>query len=84
MLSSSRLHAVHVITSCFGTTPGPLDTAMQVEARSRSADPSIRKFFSDQFAEGKLLSCEASCAKLMKLLLEDSYTSGAHVDVYDL
>ncbi|KAL4005246.1 hypothetical protein ACER0C_004959 [Sarotherodon galilaeus] len=65
-------------------SPGPLDTAMQVEARSRSADPSIRKLFSDQFAEGKLLSCEASCAKLMKLLLEDSYTSGAHVDVYDL
>lgn len=84
MLSSNRLHAVHDITSCFVTTPGPLDTAMQVEARSRSADPGIRKLFGDQFAEGKLMSCEASCAKLMKLLLEDSYTSGAHVDVYDL
>ncbi len=36
------------------------------------------------FAQGQLLTCEASCAKLMKLLLEDNYTSGAHIDVYDL
>ncbi|XP_029299876.1 sepiapterin reductase a isoform X2 [Cottoperca gobio] len=65
-------------------SPGPLDTDMQKVARSRTADPSIRKSFSDMFAQGQLLTCEASCAKLMKLLLEDSYTSGAHVDVYDL
>uniref|UniRef100_A0A3Q0RJV3 Sepiapterin reductase n=1 Tax=Amphilophus citrinellus TaxID=61819 RepID=A0A3Q0RJV3_AMPCI len=65
-------------------SPGPLDTAMQEEARSRTADPSIRKLFCDHFSEGKLLTCEASCAKLMKLLLEDGYASGAHVDVYDL
>lgn len=65
-------------------SPGPLDTAMQGEARSRTADPSIRKSFSDMFAQGQLLTCEASCAKLMKLLLEDSYTSGAHIDVYDV
>ncbi|KAG7263096.1 hypothetical protein CRUP_000698 [Coryphaenoides rupestris] len=30
------------------------------------------------FAEGQLLTCEASCAKLMTLLLKDEYTSGAH------
>ncbi|KAM9322171.1 sepiapterin reductase a [Pholidichthys leucotaenia] len=65
-------------------SPGPLDTAMQMEARSKTADPSIRKSFSDMFAQGQLLTCEASCAKLMKLLLEDCYTSGAHIDVYDL
>ncbi|XP_054468396.1 sepiapterin reductase a [Anoplopoma fimbria] len=65
-------------------SPGPLDTAMQALARSRTADPSIRKSFSDMFAQGQLLTCEASCAKLMKLLLEDSYTTGAHIDVFDL
>ncbi|XP_069544214.1 sepiapterin reductase a [Brachyistius frenatus] len=64
--------------------PGPLDTAMQVEARSKTADSSIRKSFLDMFAQGQLLTCEASCAKLMKLLLEDNYASGAHVDFYDL
>jgi len=57
---------------------------MQVEARSKTADPSMKKSFSDMFAQGQLLTCEASCAKLMKVLLEDSYTSGAHIDVYDV
>uniref|UniRef100_A0A3P8SX16 Sepiapterin reductase n=1 Tax=Amphiprion percula TaxID=161767 RepID=A0A3P8SX16_AMPPE len=65
-------------------SPGPLDTAMQVEARTRTADDTIRKSFVDMFDQGQLLTCEASCAKLMKLLLEDNYTSGAHIDVYDV
>lgn len=64
--------------------PGPLNTDMQMVARSKTADPSLRKSFSDMFAQGQLFTCEASCAKLMKLLLEDTYTSGAHIDVYDL
>lgn len=65
-------------------SPGPLDTAMQAEARSLTADPDIRKSYSTMFSEGQLLTCEASCAKLLKLLLEDKYTSGDHVDVYDV
>ncbi|XP_029941554.1 sepiapterin reductase a [Salarias fasciatus] len=65
-------------------SPGPLDTDMQREARSHTADPDIRKSFSDMFSEGQLLSCQASCAKLLKLLLEDAFTSGDHVDVYDV
>lgn len=65
-------------------SPGPLDTAMQMVARSKTADPNLRKSFSDMYDQGQLLTCEASCAKLMKLLLEDNYTSGAHIDVYDL
>ncbi|KAK2888641.1 sepiapterin reductase a [Channa argus] len=65
-------------------SPGPLDTDMQMLARSKTADPTIRKSFSDMFAQGQLLTCEESCAKLMKLLLEDKYTSGAHIDIYDV
>ncbi|KAL3041201.1 hypothetical protein OYC64_019414 [Pagothenia borchgrevinki] len=65
-------------------SPGPLDTEMQLVARSSTADPDLKKTFSDMFSAGQLLTCEASCAKLMKLLLEDSFTSGAHIDVFDL
>ncbi|XP_061593482.1 sepiapterin reductase-like [Cololabis saira] len=65
-------------------SPGPLDTAMQVEARSRTADPALRESFSDMFSQGQLLSCQASCGKLLKLLLDDSYASGAHIDVFDV
>lgn len=64
--------------------PGPLDTNMQLEARSKSGDAALRESFSEMFAQGQLLSCEESCSKLMKLLTEDSYTSGAHVDFYDI
>ncbi|XP_029921969.1 sepiapterin reductase a [Myripristis murdjan] len=65
-------------------SPGPLDTAMQMEARTKTADPSLRETYSAMFSQGQLLTCEASCAKLMKVLLEDDYPSGAHLDVYDV
>ncbi|MED6289929.1 hypothetical protein CHARACLAT_007986 [Characodon lateralis] len=65
-------------------SPGPLDTEMQVEARTKTADPSIKKTFSNMFAQGQLLTCEMSSAKLMKLLLDDKFTSGDHIDVFDV
>lgn len=64
--------------------PGPLDTDMQLAARSHSGDAALRRSFSEMFSQGQLLSCEESCRKLMKLLTEDSYTSGAHIDFYDI
>ena len=57
---------------------------MLMEARTKTADPSIKKSFVDMFTHGQVLTCEESCAKLMKLLLEDTYTSGAHIDIYDV
>lgn len=65
-------------------SPGPLDTEMQVEARAKTADPSIKKTFSSMFAQGQLLTCQASSSKLMKVLLDDTFTSGDHVDVFDV
>ncbi|XP_010876265.2 sepiapterin reductase a [Esox lucius] len=64
--------------------PGPLDTDMQVVARGSTADPEIRMSFLSMHSQGQLLTCEESCAKLMKVLLEDGYPSGAHLDFYDL
>ncbi|KAA0714483.1 Sepiapterin reductase [Triplophysa tibetana] len=64
--------------------PGPLDTDMQLQARRFSGDLKLRQSFSTMFSEGQLLSCEESGAKLMKLLLDDEYRSGAHVDFYEL
>ncbi|XP_030006539.1 sepiapterin reductase a [Sphaeramia orbicularis] len=64
--------------------PGPMDTHMQDEARVKTADLNVRKSFTRMAANGLLLSCEESCAKLMKLLRENTYESGAHIDVYDV
>lgn len=63
---------------------GPLDTDMHLQARTTTADPNVKKSFTDMFAQGQLLTCEESCAKMMKLLLDDKYTSGDHVDIYDV
>ncbi|KPP61797.1 hypothetical protein Z043_120062, partial [Scleropages formosus] len=64
--------------------PGPLDTEMQVQARVNTGDPNLRSTISTMQAQGQLLTCEESSAKLIKVLLEDSYQSGAHLDFYDL
>ncbi|CAG14282.1 unnamed protein product, partial [Tetraodon nigroviridis] len=64
--------------------PGPLDTDMFSAARATTADPGLRRTFSDMSAQGRVLTPEQSCSKLMELLLEDTYQSGAHVDFYDI
>ncbi|KAK2899214.1 hypothetical protein QQF64_031252 [Cirrhinus molitorella] len=64
--------------------PGPLDTDMQLQARRFSGDAQLRRSFSSMFSEGQLLSCNESGAKLIKLLLDDEYPSGAHLDFYEL
>ncbi|XP_008322723.1 sepiapterin reductase [Cynoglossus semilaevis] len=64
--------------------PGPLDTDMLAYAKSHTADENLRMSFNDMCDKGQVLSCDQSCSVLMKLLLGDSYESGAHVDVYDV
>ncbi|MCI4394314.1 hypothetical protein PGIGA_G00167310 [Pangasianodon gigas] len=64
--------------------PGPLDTDMQLHARSNTADDNIRKSTTAMHAEGRLLTCEESVGKLIKVMLKDDYASGAHLDFYDL
>lgn len=75
--------SIFMVFLCF-TDSGPLDTDMYSTAKSTTADPSIRKSFSDMSTQGKVLTCEESCSKLMKLLMEDTYSSGAHIDFYDI
>ncbi|KAL4630146.1 Sepiapterin reductase-like [Arapaima gigas] len=65
-------------------SPGPMDTDMQAQARSYSADPALKQSFSIMHSQGDLLSCQESGAKLMWLLLEDKFPSGAHLDFYEL
>ncbi|KAK2816247.1 hypothetical protein Q7C36_022518 [Tachysurus vachellii] len=64
--------------------PGPLDTDMQIHARSNTADECIRTSITAMHSEGRLLTCEESVGKLIKVLLKDNYESGAHLDFYDL
>nr|XP_028600391.1 sepiapterin reductase [Podarcis muralis] len=64
--------------------PGPLDTDMQEEARTRSGNLELRKTFLHMKEHGELLDCDISSQKLLDLLLANTFESGAHVDFYDI
>nr|XP_014126936.1 sepiapterin reductase [Zonotrichia albicollis] len=64
--------------------PGPLDTDMQLLARSRTRDPGLRQRFQTLQEQGQLIPSSVSAQKLLQLLQEDSFPSGAHVDFFDI
>ncbi|KAM6345511.1 sepiapterin reductase [Podargus strigoides] len=64
--------------------PGPLDTDMQLLARTKTGDPEMRQFFQSLQEEKQLIDCTVSAQKLVNLLEEDTFVSGAHVDFYNI
>ncbi|NXQ62312.1 SPRE reductase, partial [Anthoscopus minutus] len=64
--------------------PGPLDTDMQLLARTRTADPGMRQHFQRLQEKGQLIDSSVSAQKLLRLLQEDSFPSGAHLDFFDI
>ncbi|XP_076868099.1 sepiapterin reductase a [Brachyhypopomus gauderio] len=64
--------------------PGPLDTDMLLQARTTTADTKLKDFIAAMYSDGHVLTCEESVSKLIKVLQEDNYPSGAHVDFFDV
>ncbi|NXR13572.1 SPRE reductase, partial [Semnornis frantzii] len=64
--------------------PGPLDTDMQLLARTATGDAAMRQVFQNMQESGQLIDCSVSAQKLLKLLEEDTFCSGAHVDFYSI
>ncbi|XP_051474280.1 sepiapterin reductase-like [Apus apus] len=64
--------------------PGPLDTDMQLLARTKTGDPEMRQFFQSLQQSQQLIDCTVSAQKLVNLLEENTFPSGAHVDFYEI
>ncbi|KAJ3105784.1 hypothetical protein HDU96_008441 [Phlyctochytrium bullatum] len=58
--------------------PGPLDTEMQKEIRESMPDVPLRKIYEEMYAQGKLVSPDASATVMWKLIASDKYKNGEH------
>ncbi|XP_040191486.1 sepiapterin reductase-like [Rana temporaria] len=64
-------------------SPGPLDSAMQEEMRSHTADPEARLHFINLQKSGQLVDCHVSAKKMLDILQGDAFISGKPVDFFD-
>ncbi|XP_069111569.1 sepiapterin reductase-like [Argopecten irradians] len=63
--------------------PGPCETDMQRACREDTLDRTTRDMFQAMHTEGNTLDCDTSINKLVELLQQDQYDSGAHIDFFD-
>ncbi|CAO3598632.1 unnamed protein product [Absidia cylindrospora] len=64
--------------------PGPLNNDMQRRVRETLDDPEQSALYNEMAEKGKLVSMDESAGKLVSLLRDNSFTSGAHVDYFDI
>ncbi|KAF9975053.1 hypothetical protein BGZ73_001413 [Actinomortierella ambigua] len=63
--------------------PGPLDNEMQADVRATLGDKAQLEIYSNMHKEGKLVPMADSSKKLVAILRENTFKSGAHIDFYD-
>ncbi|ODM91209.1 Sepiapterin reductase [Orchesella cincta] len=64
--------------------PGPVETEMFDNVCKHTGDPDLLKAFTECREEGKVLTCEQTVTKLVKVLAEKKYVNGEHVDYFDV
>lgn len=65
--------------------PGPMDTKLQDEMRSSpSMNGSIKSFFNEMAEKNTWVKIDDSAKKLATLLFENTFSSGEHIDYYDI
>ena len=61
-----------------------MDTAMQQKIRHEMEEGQVRQEFIKLYKNNLLVSTSDSVRVLLKLIEEDSFVNGAHVDYYDI
>ncbi|KAF9931546.1 hypothetical protein FBU30_009931 [Linnemannia zychae] len=64
--------------------PGPLDNEMQADVRATLGDQEQLEIYDGMHKAGSLVNMDDSSRKLVLLLKKDEFTSGGHVDFYDI
>eukprot|EP00026_Physarum_polycephalum_P012963 Phypoly_transcript_13316.p1 GENE.Phypoly_transcript_13316~~Phypoly_transcript_13316.p1 ORF type:complete len:261 (+),score=51.68 Phypoly_transcript_13316:112-894(+) len=63
--------------------PGPCDTDMQKQVRETTGHAPTNEFYTNLHKEGKLVNVHDSVQKLIKIITENKFETGAHIDYYD-
>ena len=72
-------------TPSYSHTPGPMETQMVEGVMvDLGFDPEVKERFEKMKSEKTILQPNQTAAKLVKILFEDSFESGQHVDYYDV
>ncbi|KAI9106144.1 hypothetical protein DFS34DRAFT_48555 [Phlyctochytrium arcticum] len=64
--------------------PGPLDTDMQDRIRKEMPDVPLREVYTSMHTEGKLVQPADSARVLIRMMEQNEFQNGAHVDYYDV
>ncbi|OAD57799.1 Sepiapterin reductase [Eufriesea mexicana] len=64
-------------------SPGPVETDMYLEICTKVGDKEIKAQFNDMLTKKRVLTCEQTVNRLLTILKEQKYKSGAHVDYND-
>jgi len=64
--------------------PGPMDTGMQKEIRDKpTVNKGVQEYFKELKTNNQLVSTNKSANKLIRIIIQNKYKSGDHVDYYD-
>jgi len=73
-----------VLVKTLSYAPGPMDTILQAETRADShLDLATRAFFNEMEAKGTWVNIDTSARLCARIVAEDDFVSGAHIDYYD-
>jgi sepiapterin reductase len=75
----------HAAFKVLNYAPGAMDTDMTLRLRGEEQlDTSLQEYYRDAHSTGELIHPNTSAAKLVRLVMSGDFTSGAHVDYWDL
>ena len=73
-----------VMVKTLSYAPGPMDTILQSETRADAhLDLATSAFFNEMEAKGTWVNIDTSARLCARIVAEDDFVSGAHIDYYD-